>query len=97
MKPDDLLMETYERFVLGNSEDLKATQMLKVTVSRCKLINTLRGVFRNPNLIFAGRTSAWAILNVSPGALTFLCQPFFHSKFCKLRGFQLRLNSPFHG
>ena len=48
MKPDDLLIESYEHFVLGNSENLKATQMLKVTVSRCKLINILRGVFKNP-------------------------------------------------
>ena len=48
MKPDDLLTESYENFVLGNSENLKATQMLKVTISRCKLINILRGVFKNP-------------------------------------------------
>ena len=50
MKPDDVLIESYEHFVLGNSEDLKATQM--VTVSRCKLINILRGVFKNPILKF---------------------------------------------
>ena len=48
MKSDDLLIESYENFVLGNSENLKANQMLKVTVSRCKLINILRGVFKNP-------------------------------------------------
>lgn len=66
MKPNDLLIESYEHFVLGNSEELKATQMLKVTVSRCKLINILSRAFKTPTYIFAGRNKvSGLILNLS--------------------------------
>jgi len=34
MKPDKIRIDTFEYFVLGNSENLKMTRMLKVTVSR---------------------------------------------------------------
>ena len=34
MKPDKTRIDSYEYFVLGDSNNLKMTQMLKVTVSR---------------------------------------------------------------
>ena len=34
-KPNKLLIESYEHFVLESCENLKASRMLKVTVSRC--------------------------------------------------------------
>ena len=33
-KPDKNLIDSYEHFALGNSENLKMTQMLRVTISR---------------------------------------------------------------
>lgn len=34
-RPNKLLIESYEHFVLESCENLKASQLLKVTVSRC--------------------------------------------------------------
>lgn len=34
-KPDKPLIEAYEHFTYGHMKDLKSSQMLKVTVSRC--------------------------------------------------------------
>ena len=41
MKPDKTLIDTYEYFVLGNSENLKMTRMLKVAISRYILIGEI--------------------------------------------------------
>ena len=40
-KPDKVLIESFEHFVLESSENLKASRMLKVTITRCIQLSLL--------------------------------------------------------